>query len=273
MTITSILSNITSLYIEQNLRSAIQDSSTSALRISSGLRISKAADDPSGLSIATGLTTGITAMSAAIQNASQATSLLSVADGALDSISDILTRMKTLTVQAGVGTLTTSEIADIDAELDTISEEIARQANDATFNGIRLLDGTFTGKDFQVGIDYNSVISISLSDATATTLGVLGSSLDVAGNLSGTSSAIDNAISLIKTQRASLGATQRRFTFASATLETSVENMRAARADFLDADISAETSAFAAAQVRVSAATSILAKMNQLPANLLKLLT
>ena len=272
MGIASIATNIQAGYAAQNLRKGIDESQSSAIRMSSGMKITKAADDASGLSIGTGLRTDVATLKSNISNASQAGSILSIADGAMSNISDILQRMKALASQANSGAMSMVELGYIDQELDEIAGELQRITGQTSFNGQILLDGTYTGKDFQVGFGSGDVISVSIADIQASTLTVSATDLSTSTNLATTITRIDNAIDIIKSERASIGAQQSRFNFAAANLETSVQNTDAARADYLDADLGSESSAFSGAQVRIQAGISVLAQVNQLPQSLLKLL-
>ena len=272
MSVVSILSTISSSYVEQNLRKAMSDASKASRRISSGAQIIEPSDDPSGLAISMGLTNEIETLSAGMRNASQARSLLAVADDTLESISDILNRMRTLSVQASSGSLTPAGLSALDDEVNEIADELEREATNAVFNNINLLDGTFNNKSFQVGTSGTNTITFSLTNATATNLGVTATALDLVANLAGSTTAINNAIDTISAQRSHLGSVQRRFEYASSVLESSIENLRSARAIYTDADIASETTVLDAADTKSKAAIGVLAQLNRLPRELLKLI-
>ena len=276
MGIASIQTNIQAGYASQSLRSSIDESSKAAIRMSSGMKITKAADDASGLSIGTGLRTDVATLRSNLTNTSQALSILSIVDGALSNVADILQRMKAISSQANSGSMGSSELGYIDLELDQIAEELDRVSGQTSFNSQPLIDGSFSNKNFQVGFGVGDVITVGISDMTASTLGVSSSVLNVGGGitaLTNTISSIDAAINRLKTERASIGAMQARFGFASSNLETSIQNTDSARADYLDADLAAESSAFTNSQVRIQAGVAVLSQVNQLPQNLLRLLT
>ena len=276
MGIASIQTNIQAGYASQNLRSSIDQSSKAAIRMSSGMRITRAADDASGLSIGTGLKTDVATLRSNLTNTSQALAILSIVDGALSNVADILQRMKAISSQANSGSMGINELSYIDLELDQIADELDRVSRQTSFNSQPLLDGSFTNKNFQVGFGVGDVITVALSDMTASTLGISATDLNVSGGVTALVSsiaAIDSAIDVLKTQRASVGAMQSRFGFASSNLETSIQNTDSARADYLDADLAAESSVFSNSQVRIRAGVEVLSQVNQLPQSLLRLLT
>jgi flagellin len=269
--VASIATNTHAGYAAANLRESIESSKTSAIRSSSGKQITKASDDAAGLSIGTGLKTDVNTLKAALKGSSQAISILSIADGVLESISESLGRLRSLASTANSGAVGTNELSYIKKEMDALVAEVTRVASKTTFNGSVLLDGTYTGKDFQVGVASTDVITVGFATAmTATGLSI--NAIDVTSSVSGAITALDTAINTVKSTRADVGAMQSRFALASSNIETSMLNTDAARADYLDADIADESSAFANATTRVQAGVAVLSQVNQLPANLLKLL-
>lgn len=141
----SINTNISSLIAQQNLSSADSASQSSIARLSSGNRIIRAADDAAGLAVGTGLRTDVSTLRTALTNTSQANSVLSIADGALFNIGEILQRQKALATQANSDSLSTTERAFLDAEFQNLSLEIDRIAESTNFNGIQLIDGSIAG--------------------------------------------------------------------------------------------------------------------------------
>ena len=302
MAIASVKTNLQAGFAAQSLRRSIDDSSSAAIRMSSGQRITKASDDASGLAIGTGLESNVATLKSNLTNTSQALSILSIADGAMSNIGEILQRMKALTSQANSGSMSTSELGFILTELDQISDELERVAGQTSFNGQTMLDGTFTARSFQVGFGATDTINVSMPDmrtsmlvlqrSTATsalpTLSVSAAAhtpgaVTVGGvtinepawantELRRTIFYVDRALDTLKTERADIGALQSRFGFAGSNIETSIQNTDAARADYMDADLASESSAFTNAQVRIQAGISVLAQVNQLPHQLLNLL-
>ena len=210
-------------------------------------------------------------MKAALTSASQASAILSIADGAAANIDLMLARLNALGTQANSGAMGATEKTLIKAEMDALLSEVTRVAEDTQFNGAPVLDGTFTAKDFQVGLGGADVITVGFATAL-TSAGLSIDSIDVTSDVPGALTAIGTAIGTLKTTRANIGALQSRFAFASANIETSMLNTDAARADYLDADVASESTAFANEMVKIQASISVLAQVNQLPANLLKVI-
>jgi flagellin len=245
-------------------------------RIASGSRITKASDDASGLAIGTKLQTDVATLSQAQTNAANGASILSVADGGMASISDILSRMKTLTTQSVSGTVTDTERAYIQAEIDELALEITSIATATSFNGESLLDGTSayaTGVVFMAGTEATDTLTVTIADVDATALAV--NALDVVTDAAARTAAltaIDAAIDTLATARANVGAQMSRFEFRESMLATSLENTDAAASAIMDADIASEQAELASNEVKTQAAIAALAQANQLPQELLDLL-
>jgi len=167
-----INTNITSLNAQRNLSSSQASLTTSIQRLSSGLRINSAKDDAAGMAISTRMTSQINGLNQASRNANDGISLAQTAEGAIGQMSDNLQRMRELSVQAANGTLSTDDRKGVQSEIDQLKSEINRVANQTSFNGTKLLDGTSGGFSFQVGADANQTIAInSLTDTRSTALG------------------------------------------------------------------------------------------------------
>lgn len=167
-----INSNIMSLNSQRNLNKSQSALQTSLQRLSSGLRINSAKDDAAGLAISTRMTSQIRGMNQAVRNANDGISLAQTAEGALGEVTNNLQRLRELAVQSANATNTSSDRASLDAEAAQLTAEITRVGSQTQFNGLNLLDGSFSNKDFQVGANANQTISISqIADARATGLG------------------------------------------------------------------------------------------------------
>jgi flagellin len=167
-----INTNISSLNAQRNLNSSQTSLANSLQRLSSGLRINSAKDDAAGLAIASRFTSQIRGLNQAARNASDGISLSQTAEGALGTVGDNLQRMRELAVQSANGTLSESDRKGLQSEIDQLKNEINRVANQTSFNGTKLLDGSSGGFSFQVGADANQTIAInSLSSAKSTDLG------------------------------------------------------------------------------------------------------
>jgi flagellin len=183
-----INTNMASLTAQRNLSSSQSDYNTSLERLSSGLRINSAKDDAAGLAISTRFESQITGLDQAVRNANDGVSLAQTAEGALDSMTDNLQRIRELAVQASNSTNSDDDRVALQAEVEQLLEEITRTAEETTFNGQNLLDGTFDGV-FQVGADAGQTVSFSISELTA---GQLGTSSTAGVSAQGTDSALEN---------------------------------------------------------------------------------
>ncbi len=168
----SINTNVISLMAENNLNNTQGTLATAMQRLSSGLRINSAKDDAAGLAISDGMTSQINGLDQAGRNANDGISLAQTADGALASITSNLQRVRELAVQSANATNSASDRADLQTEATSLLQEIDRVANTTSFNGVKLLDGSFTAATFQVGANANDTITVaSLTDANTAALG------------------------------------------------------------------------------------------------------
>ena len=168
----TINTNVASLNAQRNLNSSSADLATSLQRLSSGLRINSAKDDAAGMAISERMTTQIRGMNVAMRNANDGVSLAQTAEGSLDSVSDALQRIRELAVQSANATNSASDRAALDAEAQQLKSEVNRVASQTNFNGVKLLDGSFTNQVFQVGANSGETISVSgIVDAQSTALG------------------------------------------------------------------------------------------------------
>ncbi|HKR89885.1 MAG TPA: flagellin [Phenylobacterium sp.] len=268
---TNTTANTALLYLNKNAAAQSQD----IAQLSSGSRITSAKDDSSGLAIATGMKADASVLQQAQTNLSNGTAVLNTADGALSNISDILTRMKTLTAQAQSGSSSTADLSYINAEYSQLKTEIDDIAKNTTFNGTALLDGTSaysTGVAFMVGTSSSDTIAVQLNGADTTTLGVGAVPIDNATDAASEMNALDNAITQISTDRANVGATLSRLSFRSDVINTSIQNLDAAKSAITDTDIAATQSKFSSDQTLTTAAISALSDANQMNQSILKLL-
>jgi flagellin len=183
---TSINTNISALAAQSSLRKTGLTQATSMERLSTGIRINDAKDDAAGLAISTRMTANIRGISAAIRNANDGISLTQTAEGSLTAIGDNLQRIRELAVQASNTGNNTSDRQALNAEATQLVAEIDRVANNSTFNGIKLLDGSFQNQSLQVGAgnDANDRITVSISSAKAASIGI-GTSSSYTSNIAG----------------------------------------------------------------------------------------
>jgi len=264
--------NVAAMTAQRNLAAVSSRLQGNFSRLSSGLRIATAADDAAGLGISERMRAQIRSFSVAGRNAQDGVSLAQTAEGALQETSNLLTRMRELAVQSANGTLTTTDRTTLDTEFQALVSEIGRISTQTTFNGVTLLDGSTTSLDIQVGIDAGDTITISLADATATTLGVQGLDVTSVANANAAMSALDLAIDGVSTARGDLGAAQNRMNSAIASIANTRENLSAAESRIRDVDVAVETADLTRNSILQQAAVSVLAQANTQPQLALTLL-
>lgn len=267
-----INTNIASLNAQRNLNSSQSALNTSLERLSSGLRINSAKDDAAGLAISERMTAQIRGLNQAARNANDGISLAQTAEGALKEIGNNLQRMRELAVQSANATNSSTDRAALDKEVTALKDEIDRVAGATAFNGAKLLDGTFSAQDFQVGANASETITFtSISNSDTATLGASGSVSSVS-DATALITAVDTALQTVNGTRADLGAIQNRFSSVVANLQTTSENLSASRSRIQDADFAAETAALTRGQILQQAGVAMLAQANALPNNVLSLL-
>ncbi|MBI5889430.1 MAG: flagellin [Nitrosomonadales bacterium] len=165
-----INTNVASLNAQRNLNASKDALATSLQRLSSGLRINSARDDAAGMAISERMTSQINGLNQAARNANDGVSLAQTAEGALQQSSDILQRIRELSIQSANSSNSTTDRASLNSEVNQLISELDRIANSTSFNGLKLLDGTYQGQQFQVGADANQTIGVSVAGARATDL-------------------------------------------------------------------------------------------------------
>jgi len=263
-----INTNIASINAQRHLWNTGNTVSKSMERLSSGLRINRAADDAAGLAISEGMKSDIRALGQASKNAADGISMVQIAEGSMNEVNSILIRMRELAQQASNETLGATERDYIDDEFQALSAEIDRISTSTDFNGIALLDGTAGSLDIQVGIGTTAAdaIAVDLTTATnATTLGVVASDLTGADNTNAqlAVTALDGALDIVLSSRAGFGAAQNRFESAMRSIANSIENIAAANSRIRDTDLAYETSVMTNNQILQQAGVSVLAQANQ----------
>jgi flagellin len=265
-----INTNLDSLRGVNNLTDTNSRLSGNFARLSSGLRINKAADDAAGLAVSESLRSNIKGLNQAVRNTNDGVSIIQTAEGSLNEIQNNLSRLRELAVQSSSGTLQDSERVYINTESSTLLSEIDRLANVTEFNGRVLLNGasaSATGSvtfDVQVGIfnTTNDRINVTISSAHTTALSVNTVLLNTSTNAQNALAKIDSAIDQISGIRATLGATQNRLGSALANLQTSVENLSSAESQIRDVDFASETADLTRNQILQQAGISVLSQAN-----------
>ncbi|WP_286233299.1 flagellin [Thalassotalea sediminis] len=266
-------SNIASLNAQRQLNGSTNDLQTNFERLSSGKRINSAKDDAAGLQISSRLTAQINGLNQAARNANDGISLAQTAEGALDEYTNALQRMRTLSVQSLNGSNSDSDRKALDAEFQELETELTRISTDTGFAGENLLDGTYTGKVFQIGADngQNIEISIGINFAAASILSSI-DGISEASHASDALAAIDNALATVTSTRADLGAKQNRFASIIRSNDNTSQNLSASRSRIQDTDYAQESAALARSTVLQQASSSMLAQANQQPQIALSLL-
>ena len=280
-----IFNNIPSLNAQRLLGINNDRLATSVERISSGLRINRAADDTAGLAISNALRSDIRVLRQAIRNANDGISLINVTEGALNEQSSILLRLRELSSQASTGTVGSTERATLQLEFTALRNELDRIAATTEFNGQKLVDGSLastvssTSQIFiQVGLDsgVNSRINlneqINLAAVTSSSLGIDALTVTSAAGALLALDFINTSIATVTQSRGKVGAMQNRLLRTVSNLATSTENLQAAESAIRDADIAEEVALLTRNQILVQAATAMVGQANLIPQSVLQLL-
>ncbi|MBQ3359234.1 MAG: flagellin [Microbacterium sp.] len=282
-----IATNVSALNSYRNLSSNQNDVSKSLEKLSSGLRINRAADDAAGLAISEGLRSQVNGLNVAARNAQDGISVIQTAEGQLTEVHSILQRVRDLAVQAGNDSNNADSRKAITTEVTQLVDELDRIAESANFNGIQLLDGSAGAAgngvlSFQVGADgsASSQITVNLGTADIATLAAdlrddILTTADGFANPTAAAATIDTvdaAIKSVSSARADLGAVQNRFESTINSLQVSAENLSAAKSRIADTDMAAEMVKYTAANILQQAGTAMLAQANQSGQGVLQLL-
>lgn len=280
----SVNTNVSALNTYRNLTSTQNSQSKSLEKLSSGLRINRAADDAAGLSIAEGLKAQVNGYSVAARNAQDGISVVQTAEGALGEAQSILQRMRDLSVQAANDTNNADARTAISSELGELADELDRIVDSTNFNGIDLLKSSATDLTVQVGAegtgDGNTItIDLTTNDLqTVIEAGVYaaagGSSLTVntAANAQAAIETIDTALKAVSTARSGLGATQNRLEYAISNINVATENLTSAESRIRDVDMAKEMMNYSRTNILSQAGTAMLAQANQASSGVLQLL-
>jgi flagellin len=247
-------------------------------KLSTGFRINRAADDAAGAAIADELQATGQSLQAAQRNASQANSVLQIADGAVNTISSILDRMKELATEAASDSSGTTGRANLDAEYQQLVQEIDQISQTTQYQGSKLLDGSYSGT-FLVSSSgqyaTNDTITLSgagLNMASATLLGAAAGNLTTLANAQGELTKIDTAITNVGTAIGTIGAAESRIQYATTNVASTFQNVQSAQSVIKDTDMAYEMTQFTKYQILTQASTAMLAQANQAPQSILKLL-
>ena len=296
--------NVSSLNSNRNLANATNALDVSYKRLASGLRINSAKDDAAGLQISNRLTSQINGLNQGNRNAQDGISYAQTAEGAMDEMTTMYQRIRTLALQSANGTNSDADRTAIQQEVNQLCEEIIRIGKDTTFGGTHILDASITTQtDFQVGANANEIISIDLTQgfrlndvyttvynaSTAAEQTVLESAVNNTGDATAYTDAIrfdvstqaasqdtlavvDKFVAVIDAKRAELGAVQNRLESTIRNQTNVSENVSDARSRIRDADFATETAAMTQQNILQQASQSILSQANQRPQIALSLL-
>lgn len=271
-----IATNVPSLATQRNLSNTSMEASKSFARLSSGQRITKSGDDAAGLSISNKLEASVRGLKMAQRNANDGISFVQTAEGGINEVSNILIRLRELSVQAASDTIGDAERGFLNKEVQSLKGEIDRIAQVTNYNGTALLNGEGNQLTFQVGTEAGEMNRIefdpSKTNVQANALGVEGLDLASKDGALDALGSLDEAIKRVNENRSELGALQNRLHSTSNTLGIAVENLSDARSRIADTDIAAETSTLIKNQILQNAGISVLAQANTSPNSALKLL-
>ena len=272
-----IATNIASQTVQKNLKSVSNEGNTELERLSSGKRITKAADDAAGLAISTNLEAQTKGLRQATRNANDGISLVQTAEGGLNETSNILVRLRELTIQAASDTVGDTERGFLNKEFSELTKEVDRISEATTFNGSQLLNGKGKGEmDFQVGAFAGNQNRITFdsgeTDSSASSIGISGLAIDEKNSALDAIATVDEAIGKVSGQRASLGSIQSRLSSTVKNLEVQTINQDNARSVIQDVDVADSSAKLASNTVVKNAAVSTLAQANQLPMAALRLI-
>ncbi|MFB2659226.1 flagellin N-terminal helical domain-containing protein [Shewanella mangrovisoli] len=269
----TVNTNVTSMKAQKNLNTSNSGLSTSMERLSSGLRINSAKDDAAGLAISNRLNSQVRGLDVGMRNANDAISIAQIAEGAMQEQTNMLQRMRDLTVQAENGANSTDDLDALQKEIDQLALEITAIGDSTAFGNTKLMTGDFSaGKTFQVGHQEGEDITISVGTTNATSLSVNALSVASSGGRSTALANIDAAIKTIDNQRANLGAKQNRLAYNISNSANTQSNVADAKSRIVDVDFAKETSVMTKNQVLQQTGSAMLAQANQLPQVALSLL-
>mgnify|MGYP003573079127 FL=1 len=276
--------NISAMFANRTLGSQSLNVGNNIEKLSSGMRINKAADDASGLAVSEKLRSQIRGLNQAERNIQNGVSFIQTTEAFLQQTQDILHRLRELSVQSANGVYTDEDRLQIQVEVSQLVDEVNRIASHAQFNGMNMLTGAFTeGADrvmqFQIGANMDQNERVFIGAMTAESLGIQGTqgptgtiSISTPDEANRTIGVLDTALQVVSKQRADLGAYQNRFEMASVGIATAAENLQAAESRIRDVNMASEMVDYVKNQILVQSSTAMLAQANTQPQTVLQLL-
>ena len=277
---TVINTNIKSLIAQQALNVNNRGLSKAMEQLSTGKRINDAGDDAAGLSISSRFTSQIKGLNQAVRNANDAISMIQTAEGALTEVTNMLQRMRELSVQSANGTNSTNDRSALQSEFEALQSEIRRISANTEWNGNPILAGSATGTGsavvFQIGANSSQTLTVNFlglsSDVGAVSAVVGPANTAFSAASADAQTRLDSAISGVNSLRGTFGAVMNRLTYTADNLANVSMNTAASRSRILDTDYAQETTELARTQIIQQAATAMLAQANQQPSSVLSLL-
>ena len=295
-----ISTNINAMFAQNTLTSNGRAQSTSMQQLSTGSRVNSARDDAAGLAIGQNMTSQIRGLNQSVKNANDGISMLQTADGALATQSDMLQRMNELAVQSATGTNSDTQRGYLNTEFQALAVQIDKISTDTLWNGKAILTGTGgdvvstgAGKDtftLQTGLGSGNTTTVKISAMGKANLGLVESdtmgtagtpastgtvksvTIDIQANARAAIKIVGDAIGMVNTQRANIGAVSNQLTYAADNMTNISSNVNASRSQIMDTDYAQATTQLAKTQIIAQAATAMLAQANQQPQSVLALL-
>ena len=247
---------------------------THQMRLASGKRVNSAGDDPAGYTIGKKLEARSRSLSAALNNVGEMKNILSVAEGGLQQINELLVGLKEKAIQAGNGSYGSEELAAIVTQVQDSLNEVDDILSETKFNGTALLNAQFTGKIFQTGADGGDTMTVSFSatiDSADFGMSTITSAAFNSSNLSTTLTSFDSALNTVSSELQKVGSLINRLDVKEATIQTSITNTDAAKSRIMDADVAKEQLELTKLQILQQTSTIQLAQANSAPQSILQL--
>lgn len=280
--------NISSMFASRMERINAKEVQSSIEKLSSGQRINKASDDAAGLAISEKLRAQIRGLNQASKNTENAVSFIQVTSGYLQETTDILQRIRELAVQSSNGLYSSEDRLQLQIEVSQLVAEVDRIASSAQFNGLNMLTGRYADNEigekmtFQVGANVDQSISVNIASATAGALGLKGEdqnggignlvSVEDAESSNMTLATIDNALKIVNSQRANLGAIQNRMETAAKGIAIAAENLTSAESIIRDEDMASAMVEYTRNQILQNSSIAMISQANTQSQNVLSLL-
>jgi flagellin len=275
----TINTNISALGAQNAMKVNARNMSATMEQLSTGSRINSAKDDAAGLAIGQNMTAQVRGLNQAVRNLNDGVNLLQTAEGALNETTNMLQRMRELAVQSASGTYSTTQRNYLQTEFTALNSQIDKIASETTWNGYTVLTGTTGGTttgtfSFQSGQTSGQTIDVAIGSMGTSGLGMTATSVAIssAASASAAIAYIDSAINTVNSQRATVGATINRMTYAADNITNISSNISASRSSIMDTDYAAASTNLSKNQIIQQAATAMLAQANQQPQSVLSLL-